>query len=155
MRRADAEKPPIGLEEVKMHTPITKNMENFWPLNKNKTNLQVLMYDTIKQHASENGNYMDVVLGSIQDNRMATEVIDQILRNVPELNSPYEEADISLVLHAAEAAEAGDKQLVVLSADTDILVLMLYYWRELERKGLNELWFQWFKAIGRYIPTHN
>ena len=76
MRRTDAEKPHIGLWEVKMHTPITKNMEYFWPLNENKTNLQVLMYDTIKQHASENENYMDIVLGSIQDNRMATKVID-------------------------------------------------------------------------------
>ena len=154
MHRTDAEKPPIGLEKVKMHTPITKNMEYFWPLNENKTNLQVLMYDTIKQHASTNGNYTDIVLGSIQDNRMATKVIDKIVRNVPELNSPYEEADISLVLHAAEAAEAGAKRLVVLSADTDILVLMLYYWRELERKGINELWFPWFQAIGRYIPIH-
>ena len=27
-------------------------------------------------------------------------------------------------------------------------------WRELERKSLNELWFQWFQAIGRYIPIH-
>ena len=81
-------------------------------------------------------------------------MIDQIVRNVPELNSPYEEADMSIVLHAAEAAETGAKQLVVLSVDTDIRVLMLYYWRELERKGLNELWFPWFQAIGRYIPIH-
>ena len=90
MRRTDAEKPPIGLNEVKMHTPITKDMERFWPLNENKTNLQVLMYDAIKQHASENGNYTDIVIGSIQDNRRATKVIDKIVRNVPELNSSYE-----------------------------------------------------------------
>ena len=82
---------------------------------------------------------------------MATKVMDKIVHNVPELNSPYDEADMSLVLHAAEAAEAGAKRLVVLSADTEILVLMLYYWRELEIKGLNELWFQ---AIGRCIPIH-
>ena len=70
---------------------------------------------------------------------MATKVIDKIVRNVHELNSPYEEADTSLVL---QAAEAGAKRLVVLSADTDVLVPLLYYWRELERKDLNELWFQ-------------
>ena len=70
---------------------------------------------------------------------MATKVIDKIARNVPELKSPYEEADTSLVL---QAAEAGAKRLVVLSADTDVLVPLLYYWRELERKDLNELWFQ-------------
>ena len=73
---------------------------------------------------------------------MATKVIDKIVRNVPELNSSYEEADMSLVLQAAEAAEAGAKRLVVLSAYTDILVLVLYYWRELEIKGINDLWFQ-------------
>ena len=55
MRRTDAEKPPIWLEEVKMHTSISKDMEHFWPLNNNKTKLQVLMYDTLKQHVSENG----------------------------------------------------------------------------------------------------
>ena len=29
---------------------------------------------------------------------------------------------------------------------------MLYNWSELERKGLNELWFLWFQAIERCIP---
>ena len=152
--RTDAEKPPIGLDEVKMHEPIPKDMEYFWPLNDNKTKLQVLMYDTITQHASENGSYTDIVLGSIQDNRLATKVIDKIVHNVPELNSPYEEADVSLVLHAAEAAKAGAKRLVLLSADTDIRVLKLYYWREFGRKDLNELWFSWLQAIERYIPIH-
>ena len=114
-----------------MPTPIHKDMEYFWPLSDNKIKLQVLMYDT-----------------------MATKVIDKIVHNVPEVKSPYEEADMSLVLHAAEAAEAGAKRLIVLSASTDILVLMMYYWRELERKGLNELWFAWFQAIGYYIPIH-
>ena len=28
---------------------------------------------------------------------------------------------------------------------------MLYYWKELERIGLNELWFQ---VVGRYIPIY-
>ena len=152
MGRTDAEKPPFGIDEVKMHEPIPKDMEYFWPLNDNKTKLQVLMYDTIKQHASENGNYTDIVLGSIPDNRMATKVIKKIVHNVPELKSPYEEADVSLVLHAAEAAKAGAKRLVLLSADTDSRVLKLYYWREFGRKGLNELWFSWLQAIERYIP---
>ena len=40
---------------------------------------------------------------------------------------------------------------VVLSADTDILEIMLYYKRKLGKKGLNELWFH---AIGRYILIH-
>ena len=98
MRRTDAEKPPIGLEKVKMHTPIPKDMEYFWALSDNKTKLQVLMYDTITQHASENTNYTDIVLGSIQYNRMATKVIDKIVHNVPELNSSHEKADMRLVL---------------------------------------------------------
>ena len=38
MGRTDAEKPPIGLDEVKMHEPIPKDMEYFWPLNDNKQN---------------------------------------------------------------------------------------------------------------------
>ena len=101
MGRTDAEKPPIGLDEVKMPKPIPKDMEYFWPLNDNKTKLQVglLMYDTIKQHASENGNYTDIVLGSIQDNRMATKVMNKIVHNVPELNSPYEKVSMSYGFH--------------------------------------------------------
>ena len=47
------------------------------------------MYDTIKQHVAENGNHTEIVLGSFQDNRVATKVIDKIVHNVPELNSPY------------------------------------------------------------------
>ena len=79
-------------------------------------------------------------------------MIDKIVHNVPELNSSHEKADMRLVLPVTQAAEAGAKRLVVLSADTDILVLMLYNWSELERKGLNELWFLWFQAIERCIP---
>ena len=61
------------------------------------------------------------------------------------------EADMSRFLYAAEAAQAGAKRLIVLYADTDILVLMLYYWRELELKSLNELWFQ---SMGLYTLIH-
>ena len=44
----------------------------------------------------------------------------------PELDNKTEEADIPIIQHAAHAVANGAKRLVILSADTDILVLSLY-----------------------------
>ena len=48
------------------------------------------------------------------------------------------------------------KRIVVLSQDTDVLVLFLYHWSALNSHGLEELWIKAGVAdTSRYIPLHS
>ena len=74
----------------------------------------------------------------------------------PELDNKTEEADIRIFQHAAHAVANAAKRLVILSTDTDILVLSLYYWHQLHSNGLVEMWMRAEVANStRYIPLHN
>ena len=60
-----------------------------------------------------------------------------------------------LVPHAIHATQTGAKRLVILSGDTDVMVLTLYFNTGLKTNGLHELWMH--AGVGdstRYIPLH-
>jgi len=64
----------------------------------------------------------------------------------------HEEADTRLVLHAANAAKAGYKKIAIRTVDTDVLVIAISTWQEMQ---CEELWL----AFGtgkkyRYIAVH-
>jgi len=49
----------------------------------------------------------------------------------------------------------GISRIIVLSADTDVFVLMVFYWNVLHSNGLSELWVKaGFKNSTRFIPSH-
>ena len=47
-----------------------------------------------------------------------------------------EEADSRIVVHAMQACKNGESKIVVLSSDTDVVVLLLHYWMKFEEKNL-------------------
>ena len=61
-----------------------------------------------------------------------------------------------LVPHAIDATQTGAKRLVILSDDTDVMVLAaLYFNTDLKANRLSELWM--LLGVGdstRYIPLH-
>ena len=60
-----------------------------------------------------------------------------------------------LVPHAIHAAQTGAKRIVILSGDTDVMVLALNFNTDLKTNGLSELWMR--AGVGeslRYIPLH-
>ena len=66
-----------------------------------------------------------------------------------------EEADARLMPHTLDAAKRNHDRVIVLSSDTDVLVLLLYYWNIFNRNGLKELWVR--AGVGdttRYLPVH-
>ena len=68
---------------------------------------------------------------------------------VPELNIDMH------AMHAMHAVKNGTCRIIVLSSDTDVFVMLMYYWDELHSHGLRELWVK--TGIGdstRYIPIH-
>ena len=63
-----------------------------------------------------------------------------------------EEADTRLVLHMSDAALKGCQQIMVRTADTDVIVLIL---SKMHKLSMNEIWVSF--GVGkhhRYIPVH-
>ena len=53
------------------------------------------------------------------------------------------------------ATTTGTKRIIVLSTDTDVTVILLFYWQRLKAHGLTELWVK--NGVGdstRFVALH-
>ena len=132
-------KSPIELDQIQRKTPLPVQMDRFWPSSKNKASLETLVLSCNSPMLS-----MEPV-----SNRGAGQRFWHFWYNwpsggsvteAPQLNADIEEAGLRTVLRAPHATKNGSKRLVVLSSDTDVLILLLYYWSELNSEGLQEPW---------------
>ena len=74
---------------------------------------------------------------------------------IPELDIDLDEADGLLALHARQAVAAGASRIVVLTCDSDVVVLMAYHFAMLHTEGLQELRVNvGIGATERYISVH-
>ena len=82
-------------------------------------------------------------------------MINALEDTIPELDLQLEEADLRIMPHALNAAVDGMSTIILLSNDTDILVAMLYFVREIKAHGGQTIWMR--GGVGnttRYIPIH-
>ena len=156
-QRRREKKSAIELHDVSRETPLPREMDRFWPSSANKIKLEALIH---REAFAINGTSpsADIVVshflgpGSISFQCLSKK-LEQI--QVPELRTNVEEADVRIIPHAMHTVRGGKKYIVVLSSDTYVLVLLVYYWRELNREGLAELWIK--AGVGNstsYIPIH-
>ena len=152
-RRSSPVNAPIEVQNLQLNTPLSKDMSLFWPLNENKISLEKLLYESTKQKATDENIAPEIILGTIQSDPplKATKITVHGCQHEPQLDTVYEEADMSLVVHANHAVDSGTTRLVVLSPDTDPSMHMLYYWDHFHKKGLQELWV---KTLTKHIPLH-
>ena len=83
--------------------------------------------------------------------------------NIKELSSSQVEGDTRMLLHAIKASEklqsvSTSAQLIVHSPDTDVLVLLIYYFNKMST--FNECWMETGTItktlnLHRFIPVHN
>ena len=72
-----------------------------------------------------------------------------------ELDSNIEEADSRIIPHIEKAIMRGVQKVIVLSNDTDVFVLVLYYVHYFMEKGLVEIWMKYGTGEGeRLIPMY-
>ena len=89
------------------------------------------------------------------------EIIDAVhqdrteIRTINELSSWDEEADDRVILHTDWAIKSGAKRVVVLSNDSDTLIMLLRFMDKFVKNGLEELWLQYGTGESRrMIPLH-
>ena len=135
-------------------------MDSFCVSGANKTKLQSLLAsEALLQVVNKNQNVTIILSGLTSDGEdlpprglisneeILTESLDVII----------EEADLRVIPHALLCARSGYnyKRVVILSHDTDVLVISLYYWSLLRNNGLQECWIRVGVAnTTRYIPIH-
>ena len=91
-------------------------------------------------------------LAEIEPNRG---VFSNIGITLPELNVKVEEADVRMIPHALHSVNEGASGVILLSNDTDIVVLGLHYCSLLKGHDLKELWIRAGAGNStRHIPLH-
>jgi len=74
----------------------------------------------------------------------------------PDLDTDHEEADIQIIPHAVHVVRHSCMTwIVILSSDTDVFIVAMYFYHLLAANGLAELWLR--GGVGdktRFIPLH-
>ena len=147
----------IDLNYINFTTPLPVDLDAFWASNSNKCKLQELLSKWLISKAEEKLPNVEVVLsafsGDISSNCQS--VLNGMVSHQTDLNLPIEEADARIIPHTFHAAQRNYDRVIILSSDTDVLVLLLHYWTTFHRQGLKELWMRAGIAdTTRYLPVH-
>ena len=148
----------LELAKITTDTPIPKQMDKFWASSDNKVLLQNFIADEFLRISIAKNN--DIVLsGTLEDqvekpckrfSRNSSEWVE-----IPSLKSSIEEADHRVIPHIRWCLQEGCKDCVIISNDTDVLVLLLHFYGTFSLMGLERLWIR----VGngerrRFIPIH-
>ena len=133
------------------------DMNTFWSSNNNKLLLEKHLYGKLVKLAAEDPSHVEVVVSQIQssNDHPCIEVVQGEQRGLIHLRSDMDEADIRIIPHVMDAVSCGNRNIVVLSNDTDVIVLLPYYIDVFHLHGLQQLWV--LAGIGdstRFIPLH-
>ena len=132
---------PIYLNNVSPETPLPMTIESFWASSMNKAKLQLVLRKYILDNPMTAADIVVSALGlaEIEPDRG---VFSNIGITLPELNVKIEEADVRMIPHALHSVNEGASRVILLSNDTDIVVLGLHYRGLLKGHGLKELWIR-------------
>ena len=142
--------------EVRIHsdcTPIPKQWAKYISNPRNKENLADFLCRALCKRLTQNLHPQQKVFlaGGFKDGMKTASCTEGHCAIVPLLRSDHEEADTRLLLHAKHASLTHSR-IVIQSPDTDVLVLCIAHFENLQCR---ELWFRTgAKDRLRFIPVH-
>jgi hypothetical protein len=157
MRRT--QKTPVLYSNITLESKLAKDMDSFWPSAANKVQMELLIKGYIMDHFTAHPDGVVIVLSRIVGDETSTPT--QSIKNGevfqhPDLDTDHEEADIRIIPHAVTAVKQSCMaRIVILSSDTDVFVVAMYFYHLLVAHGLAELWLR--GGVGdktRFIPLH-
>ena len=147
-RRAEDVGGIINVVAMNELTPIPRRIQKFWANPKNKENIQLLAREMAFLNPDK-----EVVSGLTVNNEIVKAQRQEQLGCATDetlLSTWEEEADSRLLSHIDWSVEKGCERIIVLSNDTDIVVLILRH-----KKGLQEMWVEFdTEEHRRKIPLH-
>ena len=158
-RQRRVSKPPILVSDITNDTKLPKDMDSFWSSPSNKLKLQMFLRSQLVDHVTTEPTNVHIFLSKFTGDNVSVNtqsVKEGHLREHPELDSCLEEADVRIFPHALHAIkQCSITRVVVLSNDTDVVVLGLHFYHLFMANGLQELWIRF--GIGektRFLPGH-
>ena len=129
----------------------------FWADDSHKENLQEISRRFFHNKSADHN--VDIILSGYLSNKNDSSKCIQIINGVtnerPDLDNHIEEADMRIIPHVAKSIESGLKNVVVVSNDTNVCVLLLHYTPRFIKSGLTKLWLKY--GVGtkvRFIRSH-
>ena len=133
---------PLVIVNMQEESHIPAQIEKFWENNSNKENLQKLAKEFCINKSIEN-QINAVLSGCLSDNEdrclKAVEVRDEFVFDRADLDIDIEEADLRIIPHVSKSFSRNFTNIVVISNDTDLLILLLHYLPQFIENGLEEL----------------
>ena len=130
---------------VRKETPLVTKFQSFLRNNENKTELFKLLAVNIANIPSSSVEILATYLEDVLSNNPNVDV-----SAIQPCN--HEEADTRLLLHALHASNNGFQKLLIVTVDTDVVILAIHHFFSL---GLEELWVE--IGVGskrRWLPIH-
>ena len=77
----------------------------------------------------------------VDDPTKCFKLYDSLFFEVPDLNSNHLEADSRIFCHIFDAVKIQAAHIIIISADTDVFILGIYFWNKLTHFDCLGLWF--------------
>ena len=131
---------------------IPEQIKKLWAGDSNKEIFKKFqdVFFIINQQIILNG-----YLSNKNDSSKCIQIINGVTNERPDLDNHIEEAHMRIIPYIAKTIELGLKNVVVVSNDTDVCVLLLHYTLQFIKSGLTELRLK--HGVGpkvRFIPLH-
>lgn len=127
----------IDLNAIYEDTPMPVQEKLFWSSDKNKTLLQKFLRNFILRNGNTLFPGIELVFSATNELCCQTTYLpDNELRIFKLQNKDIEEADTRIMLHINHAVLEKFTHVFILSTDTDILVLALYFFNKFRENGL-------------------
>ena len=120
----------------------------------NKQELVRVLFECWEQHGLSwiRSDICLYLAGGFADRLKSISLAKDNVRSIPDLRSSQEEGDTRVLLHAMYAAQNGAQRVVTRANDTDIVVIYIFFFRQLATFGLSELFMQMNDQY--FIPIH-
>lgn len=148
----------IQLAKIEGKTHLPQQMDKFWGSSKNKCMLQQYASQQYYQRAKASDEHIVLSAMLVDDETVPCTLIQGRANDIeiPELSLlRFEEADQRMIPHIQWCIRRSTKNVMVVSSDTDVLVLLIHYFKRFQSEGLENMWLRVGKADNRrFIPIH-
>ena len=126
--------PAVEISMINDETLFPDELHSFWASSGNKEKLQLYLRDTVLSGNSKLSPGSIILSGMGVDEENMIHCTSESGHNISELDKDIEEADLRIIQHILYAIKKGAERIVILSNDTDVLVLVLHYMAKFRKK---------------------
>lgn len=123
------------------HTKIPTNCNNFFSGTENKLQLVRFLCAAAPRYIQVKEDCELYICGGFDDPTKCFKLQSSSFLEIPDLNSNHLEADSRMFSHMFHAVKIQSAHIIILSADTDVFILGIYFWSKLAHLGCLGLWF--------------